>query len=86
MKASEKFEIVHFGDYHEIPYYAQKHDCNGEEIGGFFPKGVLPIAGQLRYWGVFWTGTKPKRVNVLKVLKPMIQEVDGFNLKFAVYR
>lgn len=82
----KNFEIAHFGDYHEILPYAQKKKMEGDELGGFFPKGVLPLPGQLRYFGVFWTGTKPKRINVLKALKPLIQEVDGFNLKTSGYR
>ena len=66
MKTKAKAYVSSFGDYHDIRDYADHlpRGWKGREVG-------FGVDGW--YWGLFWTGIKPKREKIKAML-----EKEGF--------
>ena len=66
--------FVHeFDDYHDIDHLAD--DLN--EIAGAKPRvKCAEVAFDGRYWGLFWTGRKPKKAEIRTMLAESDFETD----------
>lgn len=61
--------IGHFADYHEIrdaEFTSGKERFKAIELGCFYPKKSFSYVG--RYYGLFYTGRKPPKAEILKAL------------------